>query len=457
MTDDDKKTAAIATETQDAGPAFRDFTVDPMRLPTAGGTARVPAAAPVAAPGRAPVGADAGAAGAAARLAGVVQNEAAARMAAELMGNLGDIRDDFDDAAAAALVARRRGPQPVAAPVDVPLRDDLGQGVPEPRPPGREVGPALDQLPAIPGLQDPRWLRVYDLPRYMHEGIRRFGREIFRQYPCFVEQEREAQRDGEDPLGMIRLVANINGNGPNRSGEMDAIAVWLRQNGTPVGAEQMDFGRTLPGYRPRVVQAVTRDHTFLLVEERIREGAPTDAVYVYSWRGGEAYYNDAGLPLPGARRDRIAPAQRALPAPAGRDVPERAPGRVEVGNEVAFVDPRRASPPTVPAEQAASRRRRIAALPQADVVRPASSNPVVAALRSAGYTPMGCPEGPFLKRAVDDGTAVHVFGETGKPLAASAVFRVRILRDGETLREDTATSAAEVMALVEPSAAAPRI
>lgn len=376
--------------------------------------------------------------------AGVV--DATLRVAQAVAG----ARDVLTDRQAFAMVARRHG--------DPPTLVDAG----EPMPGGLdEVDREPNTLPAVLATSifdyqreariprraaDVRWLTVYDLPNYLREGIRALGRAIFQNFGCFEEHERVAAELGEDALGSVKILANINGQGPSRGVELDTVATWIRQNGVPVEATELRLPGTIPGYAPRVILCATDDETFLMVDERRADGAPADALYIYSWRGGRRYY------LADANRTERLVRVVALPAPA-RAVPPPVRPR-------AMRPPRiQAAPPAARAEvdafvQSAARvdptssekRAVLAALPQA----PAVANSTLSAdLRRAGFRPFGPQVTPTLRKPLEDGRIAEVVGEPGVSMTQSSELTLRIL-DGDALERDlTISSLADFESAIE--------
>lgn len=356
---------------------------------------------------------------------------------------------------AAADVAAIAGPPPTYLPA--PDRAEianlpalLGRNV---APAGRDVANAAGRDLSRPedGIVVPAWMTIYQAPSYIRQVIRALGDATFATFPCYEEHRRVARAAGEDPLGSIRCLANING-APNRPEEVNHVAAWIAANGVVVDHMQMRFPAALPrGYEPRVILAAIDDISYLLVDESVDRGAHANAQYVYAWKGGMDFYarNPDGLRrIGGLAPDRqgIAPARVAPPAP---------------GNAVRRLPPvARALPPPPPMvgerlDIGARRRARrdiVAKLPEAPPSA-SSGSEAVKTLRALGFLPFGTPSGPVLRKALDDGE-IQVAPEKGHALANSPSLVARVLDgQGATLHEFT-YDGGDIMAQAE--AAGPR-
>jgi len=435
--------------------------------PAVAGMAGLPAPAPPAAGARArfartpPPGRVAGAAEASAMLRGVAPagpEEAAtlARRMAEIAAS--GLVPETTNAQARAHLARRRaaampGPEPlrVAGPAPARIAGPARQALPAPDAPDAEGlpvpaparGPAYANLPAALARREvaatdpawlsdgaqPRWLKIYETPRYLQDMIRALGEQTFRRFPCYAHHYAAAQAAGEDPLGSISLVGNIGGRGPNPVAEVDAVAGWIRDNGVLMAASQLAFP-TMQGYEPRVILAAHGGTSFLLVEEKKETGAPADARYVYAWKGGMDFYLSRGGALGTLR------GLRAVEGPA-------APGRAPPAPAAALAF---RTVTVDPAEERRKRALRIKALPQAEAA-PVSSE-LLRAARSLGFKTVGTPDGPALRLDSPEGTFM-LMPAPGGTLPDSAAFRAR-RTDAEPGTEDVEVAClADIEAFVE--------
>lgn len=397
---------------------------------------------------------------AAGRMAGAGIGPEGAARANELLGHLFEqgaaqgIHDEIDDATAARIAGQARGANPVgqrrreaieARPAEqIPHMVERPRQVVEARPvqqiphlaemrhdalvPVRPRPPAADGLvPVVPpqpctalAVQEQlpafvdnevRWLTIAQTPGYLEQMIRRFGREIFRGFPCFAEHERLARAAGNpDPLATIHLIANLGGRGnPSTAQELDTVASWIRQNGTVIRTEEMEFPFAMPGYRPEIVLLVSQDESFLLVRERVERGAPENSTYVYRWDGGvRPYLNARGQNV----LDRLAE-RPALGAPA-REV-GAAPRQVEDLRQQLDDAIRRPAPIV--------RRARLAALP----VAPAGvrTDSPLQKLLDIGFARHADADGPALIATAPDGTSFRVSALPGRRLIDGDVFRLK--------------------------------
>jgi hypothetical protein len=265
---------------------------------------------------------------------------------------------------------------------------------------------------------------------------------------------------GQDPLGAVRVLANINGAGPSSQAELDLMARWIRANGVAVDGARMEFAN-YHGYCPRIVLSCDEHRSYLLVQER-RPDCPMNGDYIYSWEGGLSYYRDNLLAIQTLAREcdglvgvRDVPTlavgggrgqQRAIAAPAnpargGGARPRRggaaAPGLMGLAGDGAAEAA--ALPPAVLKGQGKDKLAGLATAPTAAVTSAA-----VATLRSAGFRPFGTPDGPALRKAFDDGRTAVVYGESGKSLATSDVLRLKVVEaDGSVSSDDALADPAD--------------
>lgn len=405
--------------------------------------------------------------------------EAAARLAAALEG----VEDVIDDRQAARFAATPVGPRLAGFPRDVQeigvRRPELLQAPPQHRDVPALVGgpadgldrdpPPVPNLPAILGRSvfardpnfrltprpvEPNWHRLARAPGYSVSQIRALGRFIYNTFPCFERQNREIEAAGGDPLAEIRLIANW-GQGPNPQAELDVMASWVRANGTIIDVDEIELPVQFPGYRPRIILAADADRSYLLVHEQRAMGCPMDAMYIYTWLGGTAYYlgNRQGLDrLRGMTADALPQPAPRLPAPepVERIRPARrpAPGRADVPARPAPAVPGAA----VAVRDKSARRERLAALPVAEEAK--TSTDFLAALGADGFAPFGDAGGPGRRKALPDGGLAVVRGESGRTLANSTSFRLQVFDSAGTLvAEEPVADLSDVSELLSGSSA----
>jgi len=145
-------------------------------------------------------------------------------------------------------------------------------GYPELEPP--EDLPAVrvntTNLPAVAGrslqaagVQNPEFHQVANLPGNINRAIRTLGRELFRNLT-------------RTPTNDVWMVGNLNGQGPNSRSEVNAVAGWIRDNGSRVTDGDIDFDSSIPDYRADIQQWTASGIRWLLVRDEFGD-------YVYSW------------------------------------------------------------------------------------------------------------------------------------------------------------------------------
>jgi hypothetical protein len=125
-------------------------------------------------------------------------------------------------------------------------------------------------LPAIAGqalqaagTQSPDFHKVSNLPGNMSRAIRSLGKQLFRTLT-------------RTPTEDVYVVANLGGQGPNSTAEVNAVANWVRKNGEDLGNGNIDFDTTIPGYNATIKQYSAGGIRWLLVQDEFGN-------YIYSW------------------------------------------------------------------------------------------------------------------------------------------------------------------------------
>ena len=152
---------------------------------------------------------------------------------------------------------------------DIEADDDEGypQDEPENLP---DVRVDIENLPAVAGqrlqaagVQDPQFHKVANLPGNMSRAIRTLGKQLFRSFT-------------RTDTGDIWMIGNLNGQGPNSRAEVNAVANWARANGEDVGAGDIDFDTSIPGYTADIQQYSAAGIRWLVVRDEFGD-------YIYSW------------------------------------------------------------------------------------------------------------------------------------------------------------------------------
>lgn len=157
------------------------------------------------------------------------------------------------------------------------INPDAGAGEPElPDTPENEVVVRTAQdVPAVishamrtTGFVTPVWHNISNLPGYSNRNIRGMGRNVFGMFTS-------------TPLEHIRTIANVGGQGPNTSNEVNSVAAWLRDNAEDLGDVQLDHGMAIPGYSPDVKEYRINGVRFHVVRDPMGQ-------YIYAYPDADA-------------------------------------------------------------------------------------------------------------------------------------------------------------------------
>lgn len=120
------------------------------------------------------------------------------------------------------------------------------------------------------GVSIPDWHIVANLPGNMSRAIRTVGRQLFGAMT-------------RTPTDSIVMIANVLGQGPNTSREINAVANWLRNTGQEVSSGDIDFENFIPGYSADVKMYRAANCRFLLVRDQFGQ-------YIYTWPESDSKY-----------------------------------------------------------------------------------------------------------------------------------------------------------------------
>lgn len=176
--------------------------------------------------------------------------------------------DEIDDAEA----ARRAGVG--AAGTELDQRPVTAQNLPS----------VLSQAVLAAGQQQPEWHTINNLPGYMRRAIRGMGRQIFSMMT-------------RTPHENIMTIANVDGQGPNTSDEIRAVAGWLRANGQDLGPVEVNHGRAIPGYESQAHDFSAMGIRFHVVQDPMGQ-------YIYAWPEQDSRTNNNQARL-GASQQRL--------------------------------------------------------------------------------------------------------------------------------------------------------
>lgn len=132
--------------------------------------------------------------------------------------------------------------------------------------------------PAIVG-DDPRWLRLDQLPGFMWQAIRAMGQSVFSPLT-------------RTALDRIEVIADLGGNGPHSRQQIDATSHRLRMQSCPsniVEYSAAELAQLFGGlYRAQAIQFETPDLTYLLVKDPMGS-------YIYRWPTTDTHRRSARI------------------------------------------------------------------------------------------------------------------------------------------------------------------
>jgi hypothetical protein len=146
------------------------------------------------------------------------------------------------------------------------------EAYPEPEPP--ETLPSVEvntaNLPAVAGqalqaagVQNPDFHQVANLPGNMADQIRQLGKSLFGSLTM-------------TPTKRIHVVANLGGQGPNSTAEVNAVAGFLKKHGQDLGPGDIDFDNVMPGYKAQTHMFSAAGIRWMLVKDFAGQ-------YIYCW------------------------------------------------------------------------------------------------------------------------------------------------------------------------------
>lgn len=146
---------------------------------------------------------------------------------------------------------------------------DMAVGRPEPQTPGTDLA-TIETLPSVINKEvgkhapiEPDWHQIKNLPGYIKAAIRAMGRQVFGVFT-------------KTKIEDIQVIANLGGQGPNTEREVNAVAGWLKDNGTRDTDGEMNFQQSLPDYDAEFKMYSAKKFTFMVVQDDYGS-------YIYSW------------------------------------------------------------------------------------------------------------------------------------------------------------------------------
>lgn len=163
---------------------------------------------------------------------------------------------------------------------NIEISPDL-EAYPEPEEP--ETLPSVEvktkNLPAVAsqalmatGMESPDFHRVANLPGNMSMAIRQLGKSLFGSLT-------------RTPTKDIHVVANLGGQGPNTTREVNAVAGYLKKHGTNLGPGEIDFDQVMPGYRAQTNLFSAAGIRWMLVRDDFGS-------YIYCWPESDSLDQD---------------------------------------------------------------------------------------------------------------------------------------------------------------------
>lgn len=163
------------------------------------------------------------------------------------------------------------------------INPDAGAGEPELEPTpqnelmirtARDVPAVISTAMRAAGVQSPEWHTVNNLPGFANKNIRGMGRNLFSMFTS-------------TPLGQIKTIANVNGQGPNTDEEVRAVAGWLMNNAEDLGDIELDHTMAIPGYAPDVKEYKANGIRFHVVRDPMGQ-------YIYAYPDADARLQGPG-------------------------------------------------------------------------------------------------------------------------------------------------------------------
>lgn len=125
------------------------------------------------------------------------------------------------------------------------------------------------------GVQNPEFHQVSNLPGNMADQIRQLGKSLFGSLTM-------------TPTKRIHVVANLGGQGPNTTQEVNAVAGFLKKHGDDRGPGDIDFEQVMPGYKAQTHMYTAAGIRWMLVKDFAGQ-------YIYCWPEEDSHDASPGL------------------------------------------------------------------------------------------------------------------------------------------------------------------
>jgi hypothetical protein len=165
---------------------------------------------------------------------------------------------------------------------DIELDKDLEPYQDEPPENLPSVDVNTQNLPAVAGqalqaagVSNPEFHQVSNLPGNMADQIRQLGKSLFGSLTM-------------TPTKRIHVVANLGGQGPNTTQEVNAVAGFLKKHGDDRGPGDIDFEQVMPGYKAQTHMYTAAGIRWMLVKDFAGQ-------YIYCWPEEDSHDASPGL------------------------------------------------------------------------------------------------------------------------------------------------------------------
>lgn len=165
---------------------------------------------------------------------------------------------------------------------DIDIDKDLEPYNDEPPKTLPSVDVNTQNLPAVAGqalqaagVQNPEFHQVANLPGNMADQIRQLGKSLFGSLTM-------------TPTKRIHVVANLGGQGPNSTQEVNAVAGFLKEHGDDRGPGDIDFEQVMPGYKAQTHMYTAAGIRWMLVKDFAGQ-------YIYCWPEEDSHDASPGL------------------------------------------------------------------------------------------------------------------------------------------------------------------
>ena len=161
---------------------------------------------------------------------------------------------------------------------NIEVDKDLDAYPTEPEEPSQEISTEVNNanLPAVAGqalqaagVQNPEFHQVANLPGNMADQIRQLGKSLFGSLTM-------------TPTKRIHVIANLGGQGPNTTQEVNAVAGFLKEHGDDRGPGDIDFDNVMPGYKADTHMFTAAGIRWMLVKDFAGQ-------YIYCWPEADSH------------------------------------------------------------------------------------------------------------------------------------------------------------------------